>query len=152
MSVGSLSPEEEAILRQGKTYAESEQGRVCIHLDCVTSVPVITLEGRLYGSDAEIATKGAREDLAKIPGYVILDMPNLEYMSSTMLGFIAQLALERHEGNHDIFLCSMGPRVRSMLRVLDMEDFFHIRSSLEEAVSDALICHISLTPPGDPGQ
>lgn len=139
MPIGTLSAEQEADLRQGKQYPVGKQGTVSLRLDTVTSVPVIGLSGKIMGGEAVTAIEALTEYLDSIPGYVIFNMHGLEYVSSTTLGFIARLALERHENGHDIFICNMGERVVWLLSVLDMNDFFQVRDTVEDAVSDALI-------------
>ncbi|MBN2713519.1 MAG: STAS domain-containing protein, partial [Planctomycetes bacterium] len=123
MGVGELSEQEEAALWTGRKYMIGEQGYVKIELHPVTSIPVITFSGKIMGNTAGMAIEKVRCYVTKVPGYVIFDVGECDYISSTTLGFIASLALERHESGYDIFVTSMTEKMRWLLSVLDMDDF-----------------------------
>ncbi len=139
MAIGTLTAAEEQELRAGLIWDLAGQGEIQLGLHPVTSVPVVGFRGRILGEAAGRAIEAAADLLDRVPGYVILDMAACEYMSSSTLGFVARLALERHEGGQDIFVAGVNPKVRWLLSIMDLNDFFHQRATVEEAASDILI-------------
>lgn len=139
MGVGKLNEQEEATLWNGRKYLIGDRGYMKLELHKVTSIPVLSISGKIMGNTAAMAIEKIDAYLEKVPGYLIIDMDGCEYMSSTTLGFLARLAFDRHESGHDVFLVSVGEKVSWMLSIMDMDDFFQVRDSVEEAATEALV-------------
>ncbi|MFH2037279.1 MAG: STAS domain-containing protein [Candidatus Zixiibacteriota bacterium] len=65
--------------------------------------------------------------------FIILDMIDLEFLSSAGVGsIIGTVELFREMGG-DIILCQVSDQIRHILRILDLEEFLTIKENIEEA-------------------
>ncbi|NMC43206.1 MAG: STAS domain-containing protein [candidate division Zixibacteria bacterium] len=65
--------------------------------------------------------------------YVVLDMTALEFLSSAGVGsLLGSVDLFREQGG-DIILCHVPEPIMHILRVLDLADFFTIKSDTRQA-------------------
>ena len=66
--------------------------------------------------------------------YLIVDMHNLEFLSSSGVGAIIGSVEVSREAGGDIILCNVSETISNILRVLDLVDFLTIRSDTEDAL------------------
>lgn len=65
--------------------------------------------------------------------FIIIDMAHLEFISSAGVGSILGTLEASREVGGDIILCNITPNVLHVLKVLDLMDYFTIKSSIREA-------------------
>jgi anti-anti-sigma factor len=65
--------------------------------------------------------------------YIILDMRELEFLSSAGVGSLLGAVGISREGGGDIVLCNAPGKILHILEVLDLHDYFTIKSNEEEA-------------------
>jgi anti-sigma B factor antagonist len=65
---------------------------------------------------------------------VILDMTNMEFLSSSGVGAILGMLETFREQNGDIILCNLSDKIYHILTVLDLQDYLTIRESVDTAV------------------
>jgi anti-anti-sigma factor len=63
---------------------------------------------------------------------IVLDLRDLNYVSSTGIGSFTQLLVQAKQNNIGLLLCSVGVNVRSVLDLLGFTSFFTIIESLEQ--------------------
>ena len=73
-------------------------------------------------------------------GYVniILDMAQLEFLSSAGVGSILGTIEVSREAGGDIVLCNVSPNILHILEVLDIDEYLKISGNREEASSACL--------------
>jgi anti-sigma B factor antagonist len=65
--------------------------------------------------------------------YIILDMTNLEHLSSAGVGTILGSLEAAREARGDIVLCNVPENILHILQVLDLADFLTIKPGIKEA-------------------
>jgi anti-anti-sigma factor len=68
--------------------------------------------------------------------FIILDMANLEFISSAGVGSILGTVESSREIGGDIILCNVMPNVLHVLQVLDLTDYLTIKVDLRDAEVD----------------
>lgn len=74
---------------------------------------------------------------AQAKGYkfIIMDMPNLEFLSSAGVGSILGTVETSREMGGDIILCNVSGTILHVLEVLDLVEFLTIKSTKKEALT-----------------
>ena len=67
--------------------------------------------------------------------YVIIDMAQLEFISSAGVGSLLGTVGESRSAGGDIILCNVSENIMDIFNVLDLADFFTIRPDKVEAVA-----------------
>ena len=67
--------------------------------------------------------------------YIIVDLAQLEFLSSAGVGSILGTIEASREVGGDIILCNLRPTILHVLEVLDLTDYLTVRNNTEEAVS-----------------
>jgi len=70
--------------------------------------------------------------------FVILDMRELEFISSAGVGSILGTVEMLRQNGGDIILCNMSPTIEHVFRVLDLLEYLSVRSTRDEALT---ACH-----------
>ena len=70
--------------------------------------------------------------------FLIIDMHQLEFISSAGVGSILGSIETSRETGGDIILCNVSESIRAILDVLDLTDFLTIASSLKHAAEGCL--------------
>ena len=70
--------------------------------------------------------------------YLIIDMHQLEFISSAGVGSILGSVEASREAGGDIILCNVSESIRAILDVLDLTDFLTIAASVNEAARGCL--------------
>ncbi|MBN1212022.1 MAG: STAS domain-containing protein [candidate division Zixibacteria bacterium] len=66
---------------------------------------------------------------------IILDMTDLEFISSAGVGSILGTIETSREAGGDIILCNAAESILHVLEVLDLADYLTVKNNLEEAAS-----------------
>ena len=66
---------------------------------------------------------------------VILNLEDVEYMSSSGLRVFVSLMRTLKESNRSLKLCNLSPAVRKVFEVVELMDMFEVYESEEEAVA-----------------
>jgi anti-sigma B factor antagonist len=90
-----------------------------IHLDTPGRA---RLEGRLDASQSDAAL----EVLARIPGPLVLDCAQLDYISSAGIGTLIETYKRLHREGHRLRLENVTPRVRSVFRLANLDTVLDI--------------------------
>lgn len=67
--------------------------------------------------------------------FVIIDMAELEFISSAGVGSLLGTVSSFREQGGDLILCNVPPSVLHVLKVLDLDTYFTIRSGKSEALA-----------------
>jgi anti-sigma B factor antagonist len=65
--------------------------------------------------------------------YVIIDMKNLQFISSSGVGSILGSVEALREAGGDIVLCNISEDIKNVFRVLDLLDFMTIAADVDQA-------------------
>ena len=65
--------------------------------------------------------------------FIIVDMIDLEFLSSAGVGSILGNVETLREKGGDVILCNLSPTVEHVLKVLDLDDYLTIRADLKQA-------------------
>lgn len=101
----------------------------------VKNYTIIYLSGRM---DVHLASEVERElgdIIQKSPNNVVLNLEDVEYMSSSGLRVFVSLMRNLKEKNRTLKLCNLSVAVRKVFEVVELMDMFDIYSSEEEAVA-----------------
>lgn len=66
---------------------------------------------------------------------IILDLSNLEFLSSAGVGSIIGSIETSREAGGDIILCGVSDKIRHILEVLDLEDYLSLKPSVQNAIA-----------------
>lgn len=101
-----------------------------------TDVAVATLKGRLDTNSVASAEKTlleASDGLAQM----ILDLAGVDYISSAGLRVLLLVAKKLKTGKGQLSVCSVTPRVKSVLDISGFASVFPIRADRQEALAKA---------------
>jgi len=75
--------------------------------------------------------------LAQVKGYkfIIMDMSDLEFLSSAGVGSILGTVETSRKMGGDIILCNVSDTILHVLKVLDLADFLTIKATQKEALT-----------------
>jgi anti-sigma B factor antagonist len=95
--------------------------------------PVVQLKG-----DVDLRTSpDLRENLLQLikqrPERLILDLAGVGYMDSSGVGTMVELKRRIERRGGELVLAGLQPRVRSLLEITRLDQFFTIASSVDEA-------------------
>jgi anti-anti-sigma factor len=66
---------------------------------------------------------------------LILDLANVEYMTSSMVGKLIRIHRQMHRDDGRVVLCHLSPTVDEILRTSHLLSYFHVAESLDEAAA-----------------
>ncbi len=95
---------------------------------------IIYIEGRLDVMLSQKLEGMVLESINKGELYILFNLANVEYMSSSGLRVFISTMRKLNEKNGEIRLCHMSESVRKILKIVDLEGMFRIYDSEEEAV------------------
>ena len=72
--------------------------------------------------------------------YIIIDMANLEFISSAGVGAILGTIETSREAGGDIILCNAAKTILHVLQVLDLAEYLTIKNNLKDA---AQLCNVN---------
>jgi anti-anti-sigma factor len=96
---------------------------------------VINPGRKLDNSNAHEITEVINKAQADGDKYIILDMSELEFLSSAGVGAILGTVGVTRDMGGDIILCNLSRRILHILEILDLCEYLTIRHSEEEARS-----------------
>lgn len=108
-----------------------------------------TIQGRVLDQDRFIIDPGRQLDndnahemvqvvsKAQAEGYryIIIDMSNLQFISSSGVGSILGSVEVSREAGGDIILCNVSDTVRNILNVLDLVEYLTLAADTEDALT-----------------
>jgi len=101
---------------------------------------IVINPGRLLdNNNAHEMVAGIAEAQASGFRYIILDMAELEFISSAGVGSIIGTVESLREVGGDIVICNASPSILQVLELLDLSDYLTIRSNTNEA---AAVCGV----------
>ncbi len=102
----------------------------------LTDTVIVINPGRLLdNNNAHLVAKHLSEAKSQGRKFVIMDMADLEFLSSAGVGAILG-SIEDFRGiGGDIILCNTSSTILHVFKVLDLENYLTITSTQEDAVS-----------------
>ncbi|PKK85038.1 MAG: hypothetical protein CVT49_00410 [candidate division Zixibacteria bacterium HGW-Zixibacteria-1] len=94
---------------------------------------VINPGGQLDNSNAHILTEAISRAQNSGFRYIIVDMKQLEFISSAGVGSILGSVEISREANGDIVICNASENIMHVLSVLDLTEYLTIRSDRNQA-------------------
>jgi len=88
----------------------------------------------LDNNNAHLMVEAISEAQASGFQFIIIDMSNLEFLSSAGVGSILGTVEESRELGGDIILCNVSPTIMQVLDVLDLSDFLTIKADKTSAL------------------
>lgn len=109
--------------------------RYRLHLSVVDTCLVLSIEGMLMDSVPDTFAAKLRAVVVRQPGQrVILDLSKVTYLSSSIMGFLHAFFTVTTEHNGRIVLVSPPEKVRKMMRITGLLEFFVVLDSLALAL------------------
>ncbi len=105
--------------------------KVVVNDEVIVVKPIKTLDNNNAHEMVSIIS-GAQEEGYKI---IVLDMKELEFLSSAGVGSILGTIETSREAGGDIVLCNVPESINHILNVLDLTDYLTIHESEEKAIS-----------------
>lgn len=100
-------------------------------------VEIVELEGEAGSAEAwEVQAVVSRVIEAR-PKAIVFDMTRLSFISSLALAELIRLANELARFNTRVSLAGMQPKIREVLHVLRIDQYYEIHNSVDEAVASA---------------
>ena len=99
------------------------------------SVAVMSVSGRVDSATAPELENKLKELVDAEKTQIVLDLKNVEYMSSAGLRAMVSTLKAVKRVNGDLRLCSPSPRVEEVLRLAGLTSIFSIHPNQEEAVA-----------------
>jgi anti-sigma B factor antagonist len=101
----------------------------------VNSVAVLSVSGRVDSATAPDLENGLKKFVEADKTQIVLDLKNVEYMSSAGLRAMVSTLKAVKRVNGDLRLASPSPRVEEVLRLAGLTSIFSIHATREEAVA-----------------
>ena len=98
-------------------------------------VAVVSVSGRVDSATAPELETRLRELVETDKTQIVLDLKNVEYMSSAGLRAMVSTLKSVKRVNGDLRIASPSPRVEEVLRLAGLTSIFSIHPSQEEAVA-----------------
>lgn len=105
-----------------------------IHHEKRGSVDVINLEGILNADTCHAFDEVLKPVAGSQHPRILMDLPDLTYISSAGIGSFIDVIRDVRQKGGDIRFCRMGPKVKRVFDLLDMDDFFSFFESFDEAL------------------
>ncbi len=105
--------------------------KTVINDDVVVIKPIKTLDNNNAHEMVNIIT-GVQEDGYKT---IVMDMTDLEFLSSAGVGSILGTIETSREVGGDIILCNVPESINHILDILDLIDYLTIRENKEKAIA-----------------
>ena len=98
-------------------------------------VAVVSVSGRVDSATAPDLEARLRQLVDSNKNQIVLDLKNVEYMSSAGLRAMVSTLKAVKRANGDLRVASPSPRVEEVLRLAGLTSIFSIHPSQEEAVA-----------------
>ena len=106
-----------------------------VHLETVHDVVIVKINGRIDAHSSKTLTENLEIVYEEYKSHhVIIDMKEVEYISSSGLGIIVSLKRSLELRNKEMKLCGITPAVKKVFKVLGMEKSFDIYASVNKAL------------------
>ncbi|MDX5421973.1 MAG: STAS domain-containing protein [Hymenobacteraceae bacterium] len=106
-------------------------------IDQQTDISIIKVAGELDANTAVVADNSFTEAIATVPSVIVVDLTELQYISSAGLGVILAAFHEcRSKGIHLLFF-GLQPKTKNVLEILGLEKVITIFRTREEALQAA---------------
>ena len=94
------------------------------NIEYLDNVNTIFLSGKFDGSRVNVAN----EVFNKVNSTVIVDMKDLDYISSAGIGILTQTYVKLKKTNQEIILTNLNNHIREVFKISKLDTVFHIRS------------------------
>ena len=96
-------------------------------------VVIIRLQGRLDQSGCDILAQVIDRHASK-QAHIVLDMRDVDYLSSSTIGLLVQIARDTPPAELRLALAAVQPHVRESIELSNLKKLFPIYKSIEEAL------------------
>ncbi len=96
-------------------------------------VVIIRLQGRLDQAGCDILAQVIDRHASK-QAHIVLDMRNVDYLSSSTIGLLVQIARDTPPGELRLALAAVQPHVKESIELSHLKKLFPIFNSIEEAL------------------
>lgn len=96
-------------------------------------VVIIRLQGRLDQSGCDMLAQVLDRHAAK-QAHVVLDMHDVDYLSSATIGLLVQIARDKPPAELRLALAAVQPHVRESLELSNLKKLFPIYKTIEDAL------------------
>jgi len=96
-------------------------------------VVIIRLQGRLDQSGCDILAQVIDRHASK-QAHIVLDMRDVDYLSSSTIGLLVQIARDTPPAQLRLALAAVQPHVRESIEISNLKKLFPIYASIEEAL------------------
>ena len=96
-------------------------------------VVIIRLQGRLDQSGCDILAQVIDRHASK-QAHIVLDMRDVDYLSSSTIGLLVQIARDTPPAELRLALAAVQPHVRESIELSNLKKLFPIYTSVEEAL------------------
>ena len=103
-------------------------------------VVIIRLQGRLDQSGCDILTQVIDRHASK-QAHIVLDMRDVDYLSSSTIGLLVQIARDTPPAELRLALAAVQPHVQESIELSNLKKLFPIYKSIEEALP-AVATHV----------
>jgi anti-sigma B factor antagonist len=92
----------------------------------------------ITGSLADSAVLAAKEDLCRLleqkPGRIVIDLEDLEYISSSGIGLLVSILRRCRQGGVGMGLCNLRPEIQELFKLTRLNQVFEIHENRAAAM------------------
>lgn len=108
---------------------------MALNVENVGAVRVVTLEGKIATEIAQDLKAEFDAYAAETPGPTLLDMSNVRYLSSYLVGVLVALRSRLSEMGFTLHFAGLDARHRLVLKVSGLEELFQYHATRAEGIA-----------------
>ncbi|MCK6630340.1 MAG: STAS domain-containing protein [Anaerolineae bacterium] len=98
-------------------------------------IAIIDLQGEINASADEILKPAYVEAVATNPKAVLLNMTDVEYITSTGLAILVELLAQAYQANRPLAACGLSSHYQEVFQIIRMTDYMQIFADEASALS-----------------
>lgn len=100
-----------------------------------SDIPVLHLEGELTGDEDNSLTDVVTDHVQGRGARAVLDLSGVKYINSAGIGDLVRVVAGANTQEQRIVLCSLTPFVEGVIQVTQLDRFFAITATVDEAIA-----------------
>ncbi|MEM9166587.1 MAG: STAS domain-containing protein [Planctomycetota bacterium] len=112
-----------------------EPDDIQISSETIGAAVVVRPVGDIDLSRSPVLRESIRSALSDGPGRLVVDLAGVDYMDSSGVATLVEAMQLTKRGGHDLVLCSLTDRVRSIFEIARLEQVFRIEQDVDAALA-----------------
>lgn len=99
-------------------------------------ISIIDLQGEINATLEEALKKAYAEAIAPNPSAILLNLSDVEYITSTGMAILVGLLAQAHQANRRLAACGLSEHYREVFQITRMNDFMEIFTDEASALKE----------------